>query len=252
MTKPSVDNLKRLAGRVALVTGASRGVGARTAVLFGTAKAHVAINYRDKLKRAEEVAAEVRRLGARAFPVKADITKEQETSEMFVSVDALFGRLDLLVLNASGGLEKDMPASYAMELNKTAQVRVLDHALPLMPEGSRVVFVTSHLAHFHGEQPVPEIYEPVAASKKAGEAALRARIPELAGRGVSLVVVSGDLIDGTTTPKLMERKVPGLIDLRRDQVGWLPTIDDFARAIVEAAADPALESGHTVYVGSTR
>lgn len=170
---------------------------------------------------------------------------------MFVSVDALFGKLDVLVLNASGGLEKDMPEHYAMELNRDAQVRALTEALTLMPDGGRVVFVTSYLAHFHGRQPVPEIYEPVAASKKAGEDALRARIPELAARGVSLVVVSGDLIDGTTTPKLMDRKVPGLIDLRRVQTGRLPTIDDFAGAIVQAAADPALASGATVYVGST-
>lgn len=41
---------------------------------------------------------------------------------MFVSVDALFGKLDVLVLNASGGLEKDMPEHYAMELNRDAQV----------------------------------------------------------------------------------------------------------------------------------
>jgi NAD(P)-dependent dehydrogenase (short-subunit alcohol dehydrogenase family) len=251
MTKPSIDNLKRLADRVALVTGASRGVGARTAVLLAEAGAHVAINYRDKLKRAEEVAQEVRRRGVKALPVRADITDPAAVASMFRSILRHFGRLDVLVLNASGGLEKEMPADYATELNKTAQVRTLDAALPLMPEGGRVVFVTSHLAHFHGEKPVPEIYEPVAASKRAGEDALRLRIPELASRGVSMVVVSGDLIDGTTTPKLMDRKMPGLIDIRREQAGWLPTIDDFARAIVEAAADPALESGDTVYVGST-
>ncbi len=250
MTKPSIDNVKRLAGKVALVTGGSRSVGARTAVILGQAKANVAINYRDKLRRAEEVAELVRRFGSRALPVKADITSALETAEMFAKVRALFGKLDLLILNASGGLEKDVAPSYAMELNKTAQVRALDDALTLMAEGGRIVFVTSHLAHFHGEQPVPEIYEPVAASKKAGEVALRERIPELTTRGLSLVVVSGDLIDGTTTPKLMDRKMPGLIDLRRGQAGWLPTVDDFAQAIVEASADPRLASGDTVYVGN--
>ncbi len=158
----------------------------------------------------------------------------------------------MVVLNASGGLERDADPGYAMRLNRDAQVRTLDEAVDLMPEGGRVVFVTSHLAHFHGQQPVPEVYEPVAASKRAGEDTLRARIPELAARGVSLVVVSGDLIDGTTTPKLMDRKMPGLIAYRRDSVGHLPTIDEFARALGEAAADATLASGDTVYVGSTR
>jgi hypothetical protein len=65
------------------------------------------------------------------------------------------------------------------------------------------------------------------------------------------VVVSGDLIDGTTTPKLMDRKMPGLIKYRRDAVGRLPTVDEFARAIVAAAGDDGLASGDTIYVGST-
>jgi NAD(P)-dependent dehydrogenase (short-subunit alcohol dehydrogenase family) len=97
-----------------------------------------------------------------------------------------------------------------MQLNLTAQERLVSLALPLMPKGGRVVFVTSHLAHFYGEKPVYAAYEPVAASKKAGEEALRARIPELAEKGISLVVVSGDLIEGTITPKLMERSNRGL------------------------------------------
>jgi NAD(P)-dependent dehydrogenase (short-subunit alcohol dehydrogenase family) len=245
------SDLHRLAGKVALVTGASRGVGARTATLLAVARTHVAINYRDKRKRAEAVASEVRALGARALVLKADITSADETRLMFAAVKAAFGRLDVLVLNASGGLERDADPGYAMRLNREAQARTLDEALDLMPDGSRVVFVTSHLAHFHGQRPVPAVYEPVAASKRAGEDALRARIPGLAARGVSLVVVSGDLIDGTTTPKLMERKMPGLIEYRRQAVGHLPTTDEFAEAIVGAAADQKLTSGDTVYVGST-
>ncbi|MBI5947472.1 MAG: SDR family oxidoreductase [Chloroflexi bacterium] len=243
--------IRQFEGRVALVTGASRGVGARVAEVLAARGASVVVNYRSKLRRAEEVAAHARALGVEAIAVAADITSRVETAAMFRRVQERFGKLDILVLNASGGLEKDMPTSYARDLNRDAQEDAVVEALPLIPEGGRVVFVTSHLAHFHGEQPVPEIYEPVAASKRAGEVALRARIPELASRGVSLVVVSGDLIDGTTTPRLMDRKLPGLIDLRREQAGYLPSIDDFAQAIVDAADDPALRSGDTVYVGTT-
>ncbi len=108
------------------------------------------------------------------------------------------------------------------------------------------------MAHFHGQQEGFAVYEPVAVSKRAGEDALRARVADLSARGTSMVVVSGDLIDGTTTPRLMQRQMPGLIDARREAAGgWLPTIDDFARAIVDAAADETLETGSTVYVGST-
>lgn len=157
----------------------------------------------------------------------------------------------MLILNASGGLEKDKPADYAMRLNLTAQERLVTLAWPLMPPGGRIVFVTSHLAHFYGQKPVPSVYEPVAASKQAGEMALRARIPERSDKGISLVVVSGDMIEGTITPKLMERSNRGLIETRRQQAGALPTVEEFAQAIVQAAADKNLKSGEVIFVGST-
>ena len=248
MEKPANGQLRVC---VALVTGASRGVGARIAVLLGGEGASVAVNYRNKERRAEEVAAEVRAAGGEALCVQADVTDSEQSRALFEAIREQFGRLDFLILNASGGLEKEMPADYAMRLNRDAQLSLLDLALPIMPVGSRVVFVTSHMAHFHGRQPGLDVYEPVAVSKRAGEDALRARIVELTKVGVTLVVVSGDLIDGTTTPKLMQRQRPGIIDARRAQAGSLPTIDDFARAIVAAAANPALASGDTVYVGST-
>lgn len=240
-----------LGGKVALVTGASRGIGARVATLLGEARAKVVVNYRSKGPRADEVAAEVRRLGGQAITACADLTKRDEVRQMVELVRRTYARVDVLVLNASGGLEKDAPPGYAMALNRDAQVAMVDDALPLMPAGGRVVLVTSHMAHFHGEHAGLDLYEPVAASKRAGEDALRLCIPELARRGVSMVVVSGDLIDGTTTPKLMDRKRPGIIDARREQAGWLPTVDEFARAIVEAAVDEGLGSGATVLVGSS-
>lgn len=236
---------------VALVTGASRGVGARVAELLGEQRCAVVINYRSKERRAQEVAEAVVRLGGEALCVRADLTDAHDVAAMMTAVRDRYGRLDLLILNASGGLERDMPAGYAMALNRDAQLALLEASLPLMPPGSRVVFVTSHMAHFHGRQPGLPVYEPVAVSKRAGEDALRARILALSSKAITLVVVSGDLIDGTTTPRLMQRKVPGIIGARRDMAGWLPTIDDFARAIVAAAADDALATGDTVYVGST-
>jgi 3-oxoacyl-[acyl-carrier protein] reductase len=236
---------------VALVTGASRGIGAAVAQKLAERGMAVAINYRSKGPRAEEVAATVRRAGGRALLAQADITAPDEMLAMRDAVASTFGRLDLLVLNASGGLEKDRPADYAMRLNHDAQVEAVDLFVPLMPHGGRIVFVTSHWAHFYGQTPVSGGYEPVAQSKKAGEDALRARIDALRERGIDLVVVSGDLIEGTITPRLMERVTPGLIAARRAEAGALPTVDEFAAAIVDAALDRALPSGATIYVGST-
>jgi len=239
-----------LSGKVALVTGASRGIGARVAELLAEGGADIAINYRSKGPRAEEVARHVRALGRIALLAQADITDAREVQTMIDLVAEQFGGLDLLILNASGGLERDKPADYAMRLNATAQTGLVDCALPIMRDGGRIVFVTSHLAHFYGQKPTYPVYETVASSKKAGEDALRARAPELARHGISLVVVSGDLIEGTITPRLMQRQSPGLIEERRRDAGGLPTVDDFARAIVGAATDGQLTSGATILVGS--
>lgn len=243
--------IKDLTGKVALITGASRGIGAAVAQLLAERGADIVINYRSKGSRAEEVAANISAIGSRAILAQADITNENDVSEMFATVAAKCGKLDLLILNASGGLEKDKSTNYAMDLNLTAQERLVDRALPLMQQGGQIVFVTSHLAHFYDRKPVYEMYEQVAASKYAGEQALRQRIPQLLERGISLVVVSGDLIEGTITPKLMERAQPGFINERREQAGSLPTVADFASAIADTCRNASLNSGETIFVGST-
>jgi 3-oxoacyl-[acyl-carrier protein] reductase len=239
-----------LTGKVALITGASRGIGAVVAKLLADRGADIVINYRSKGSRAEDVAASIEATGRNVLLAQADITSDSDVHNMFQSVAAQFGKLDLLVLNASGGLEKDKAADYAMNLNLTAQERLVEMSLPLMSEGGRII-VTSHLAHFYKEKPVMEMYEPVAASKYAGEQALRQRIPQLQEKGISLIVVSGDLIEGTITPKLMERASKGLIDERREQAGSLPTVAEFAEAIADACTNPNMISGATIFIGST-
>ena len=212
--------------------------------------ADVVINFRSKGSRAEQVAAEVKSLGRRALAAQADLTEARSVEAMVRAIQETFGHLDILVLNASGGLEKGKSASYAMELNLTAQVRMLEAALPLMRGGGCVVFVTSHLAHFYGRKPVYASYEAIAASKKAGEDALRSRLSDLQSRGLRLAIVSGDMIEGTITPKLLERTARGLIETRRGQAGVLPTVQEFAAAIVAAAADIHSPNGHVSFVGS--
>ena len=143
-TLPS-DSLR---GKTALVTGSSRGIGADTVRYLAEAGANVVINYRNKAPRAEKLATDLRGLGVEVLVVGADLTDEASVQAMFAEVKRTFGGLDVLVLNASGGMEAGMAADYALQLNRDAQVRVLTTALPLLGEGSRVVFVTSHQAHF--------------------------------------------------------------------------------------------------------
>lgn len=247
----SAEEKWTLQDKVALVTGASRGIGAETAKILAARGADLVINFRSKRARADEVAAAVTEMGRRALVVQADLTSGTDVDRMISGAHAAFGRIDLLVLNASGGLERDKGANYAMDINYTAQLRLVDSALPLMPHGSRIVFVTSHMAHFYGTRPSWPDYEPVARSKKACEEALLKRLPELTSRGIKLVIVSGDIIEGTITPKLLDRQSRGLIQARLDQVGYIPTVADFAAAIADGAEAADIASGNVIFVGST-
>jgi NAD(P)-dependent dehydrogenase (short-subunit alcohol dehydrogenase family) len=139
-----------LTGKVALVTGSSRGIGADTVRYFAEAGADVVINFRNKAPRAEKLAAQLREIGVRALVVGADLTDPASVASMFDQVRAEFGHLDILVLNASGGMESGMAEDYALILNRDAQLNVLGAAEPLLGDGSRVVFVTSHQAHHAG------------------------------------------------------------------------------------------------------
>lgn len=240
-----------LSGKVSLVTGSSRGIGAATAVKLASLGSDLVVNYRNKSIRAEQVAQEIVNLGRRAISVQADLTIDSELEMMMTTIHQNFQQLDVVVLNASGGLEKGKTESYAMTLNYTAQLQTAKLATKLMLHGGRIVFVTSHWAHFYNQKPVLPDYEAVAKSKYAGEQALRDYASELKKWGISLVVVSGDMIEGTITPVLLERRNPGLMEYRREQTKKLPTIDDFTEAIAVAAADQNLSSGHTIFVGST-
>ncbi|ALJ20218.1 SDR family oxidoreductase [Microbacterium sp. No. 7] len=245
-----------LSGRTALVTGSSRGIGADTVRYFAEAGANVVINFRNKAPRAEKLAAQLRELGVQALVVGADLTDPASVADMFAQVAETFGSLDVLVLNASGGMESGMAEDYALTLNRDAQLSVLDHALPLLHgaddgrPASRVVFVTSHQAHFIRTTPTMPEYEAVALSKRAGEDALRERIPGLTESGIEFVVVSGDMIEGTITATLLERASPGAIASRRESAGKLYNVSEFAAEVARAAVDP-VPADNTRLVGDT-
>ena len=238
------------AGKHAFVSGSSRGIGAQVAQLLAGKGATVAINYRDKVVRAEKVANAIIENGGKAIVVGADLTDYSSIDGLAATLKEQFGGLDLLVLNASGGMETGKGENYAMELNRDAQVNLVNTLLPLLSAGSRIVFVTSHQAHFIRETPTMPEYLPVALSKRAGEDALRDLIPSLAEKGIEFVVVSGDMIEGTVTATLLDRLNPGAIDARKEAVGKLYNVEEFAEEIVKAA-EAAVPADNTVLVGDT-
>jgi NAD(P)-dependent dehydrogenase (short-subunit alcohol dehydrogenase family) len=236
MTNPLT--LGSLSGKRALVTGSSRGIGAETVGYLAEAGASVVVNFRNKEARAQKIVDALVANGGTAISVGADLTDSASVDEMFGQTKAAFGGLDILVMNASGGMESGMGEDYAMKLNRDSQVNLLTSALDVLSDGARVVFVTSHQAHFIHTTPTMHEYLPVALSKRAGEDALREMIPLLEARGIGFTVVSGDMIEGTITATLLERANPGAISARKESAGRLYNVSEFAAEIVLAAVEP--------------
>lgn len=191
--------------RIILVTGASRGVGADVARRIAGPDTHVIVNYRGRPERAEAVARAIRDAGGHASTIAADVHDEFAVAAMIETIRARFGRLDALILNACDGPEMGAGSGHAARVNGDVHRRLAKLAMPLMPAGARIVFVTSHQAHFYPDKAVPKGYAGVAACQRAAETALYAMRTDLAHAGIGFTVVSAEMTgDNVTAPAVVE------------------------------------------------
>jgi 3-oxoacyl-[acyl-carrier protein] reductase len=239
--------MERNATRIVLVTGASRGIGADVAREFASDDTHVVVHCRTETDGAEAVAENIRSAGGQASTITADISDEASVTAMLDEIDGRFGRIDVLVLNASSRTEPGTEVGYAMRRNREAQRRLARLALPLMPVGGHIIFVTSHQAHFYPAKAVPKGYALIAASKHAGETTLYAMRSEFDRRGVHFTVVSGDVRDEEDCLRFGSRRGPSM--MAHPTRAPRPSSNDIAVAITRAAHAP--NPSGVVYVHGT-
>lgn len=180
----------RFANKVALISGASRGIGRRTALLLGREGANVVVNYKKNRDAAESVAEEVRNSGGGAIAVQADIEDQAQIDAMFRRVREEYGRLDILVANAAASAFKPLEDIRSHHLERTFRLTVhgflfmAQQALPLMEDGGRIIAVSGwdsfRALSGHGV---------LGAAKAAMEAFVRQLAVEFGGRGITVTGV---------------------------------------------------------------
>jgi NAD(P)-dependent dehydrogenase (short-subunit alcohol dehydrogenase family) len=181
--------VRRLADKVACVTGASRGIGEAIARRFAAEGARVALAARDEGACAR-IAAEISEVGGEAIAVGCDVTLPVSVSGAIASIAARWGRIDILVNNAGlGGLTPlddadDSRWNAILSTNLTAVFRVTREAAPFIPKGGRIVNLSSVLGRFGAPG-----YSAYCASKHGVIGLTRAMALELAPRRITVNAV---------------------------------------------------------------
>jgi enoyl-[acyl-carrier protein] reductase III len=199
-------------GKVALVTGGTRGIGKAIAVRLARGGADVAINYSRSKEHADATTAELRSLGVQAEAYQCDIGDRDAVFAMVQAAGERFGGLDVLVNSAARGLERPRPAieSLPKHLRHTMDVNVFgpwfaaQAAVKYMPDGGAIINLLSP----GSDRYLPK-YAPVGVSKGALESLTKYLAVELAPRGIRVNAVSAGLVEGTDGVRMMDADVVG-------------------------------------------
>ena len=184
-----------LNGKVALVTGAARRVGKAIALALAEAGCDVAVHYGTSSREAHGAAEQIRALGRRTEVFQADLERPDEIEAMFAAVGATFGRVDILVNNASVYHRTPIEGLTAqqwdaeMAVNARAPALTIRHALPLMSGGGAII----NIADTGADKPRAG-YPAYCASKAALLALTRSCAKALAARNIRVNAVSPGLV----------------------------------------------------------
>lgn len=188
----SHDPARPLAGKVALITGAGRGIGKGIALELGKRGASVVVNYGNSAKSAEEVVAELGKLGAKGVALQADISKPESVAALFEKAVAHFGHIDFVISNSGMEVwcpEVDVtPALFdqVFNLNCRGQFFVAQNALKHCRHGGRLI-LTSSIAASIGGIPNHALY---AGSKAAIEGFTRAFAVDCGEKGMTVNAIA--------------------------------------------------------------
>ncbi len=243
---------KKLANKVAVVTGASKGIGAEIAKHLAAEGASVVVNYASSRAGADKVVADITAKGGRAVAVQADVAKSDDIKRLFAETKRAFGALDVLVNNA--GIYQFAPLGEITvdDFHKQFGLNVLGLILTTQeavkhfgPAGGSVINISSVVSKL--ALPGATVYS---ATKAAVDSITRTLSAELGPKKVRVNAVNPGMVEtegndsakeGSDFRKAVEEKTP---------LGRIGQVDDIAPAVVYFASDDSKwVTGETLFIG---
>jgi len=248
----STNNTNKLAGKVAMVTGASKGIGAAIAKQLAANGAAVVVNYASSKSGADKVVAEITGAGGKAVAVQADVAKTADIDRLFAETKKAFSRLDILVNNA--GIYEFSPLDGVTEDHFHKQFNLNVLGLILTSQAAVKLFDTDGGSIVNISSVVSTLAFPNAAvysgTKGAVDAITRSLATELGPRKIRVNAIRPGMVEteGTHAAGIEESEMKKQV-LALTPLGRLGQPDDIAGAAVFlASADSSWITGETLVI----
>src|SRR5437879_8121563 len=195
-------NINKLEGKIAIITGGSRGIGAAIAKRLAADGANVAITYTKGADAAASVVKEIERAGRKAIAIQADAADAEAVKAAVEKTVATFGRLDVLVNNAGTAIPKTFEETTLEEMDRVIDINVrgtfvaTQAALKHMREGGRIIMIGSCV----GERMMTPGLVPYAATKGAVKMFTQGLSREVGSRGITVNNIEPGPIDTDLNP----------------------------------------------------
>ncbi|MGB5063175.1 MAG: SDR family oxidoreductase [Candidatus Competibacter sp.] len=231
--------MKSLQDKVAIITGASRGIGAGIAKTIAQAGASVVINYTSNRSTADHVVSEIKSLGGNAIPVRADVSNSVEVKALFDAAITHFGKVDILINNAGIAIFKAIQDTSDEEIDRIFAINVkgtfycLREAATRLSNGGRIINVSSSVTRL-----ILPTYGAYAATKGAVEQLTRVFAKEVGSRGITVNSISPG---PTNTELFLEGKNEETIQrlAAMSALGRIGETKDIAKAVLFLASEEA-------------
>jgi 3-oxoacyl-[acyl-carrier protein] reductase len=227
----------KLANKVALVTGGSRGIGAAVAKRLAAEGANVAITYAKDAKAASAVVTAIERAGQKAIAIQADSADAAAVAAAVEKTMATFGRLDVLVNNAGTAVPKPFVETTLEEMDRVLDINIrgvfvaTQAALKHMTDGGRIIMIGSAV----GERVLTPGLVPYSATKGAVKIFTQGLSREVGSRGITVNNVQPGPIDTDLNPAAGEWAVPQKAATALNRYGH---VDEVAALVAFVAGPP--------------